>query len=160
MRLLYSFSPHRFPSVIVSRSRSSVLGALLLAALLGLPGVLQAQETTAAIRGKVVDAAGVSVPNAQVEVLDQRTGIIRTFTTAERGVFLATRLPPSPRVRDFANRVVGYYYRIGRYMTFNDARPPFPFADFPEPPEGDGWDASVRQSENLGIARRPRDLDL
>jgi hypothetical protein len=65
---------------------------------------------------------------------------------------LITRLPPSPRVRDFANRVVGYYYRIGRYMTYNDARPPFPFSDFPAPPEGDGWDASVRPSESLGIA--------
>lgn len=73
---------------------------------------------------------------------------------------LLTRQPPSSRVRDFANRVVGYYYRIGRYMTYNDARPPFPFADFPEPPEGDGWDASVRQSESLGIARGPDDPSI
>lgn len=53
-----------------------------------------AQETTATIRGVVVDATGAPVANAVVEVLDQRTSIIRTFTTNADGVFLATRLPP------------------------------------------------------------------
>ncbi|MCG6920390.1 MAG: carboxypeptidase-like regulatory domain-containing protein, partial [Acidobacteria bacterium] len=61
---------------------------------LAVPGVLQAQETTAAIRGKVVDAAGVPVANAQVEILDQRTGIIRTFVSNADGAFLAPRLAP------------------------------------------------------------------
>lgn len=70
---------------------------------------------------------------------------------------LATRQPPRPRVRELANRVVTYYYRIGRYMTYNDARPPFPFSDFPEPVEGDGWDPSVSQAESIGLSRAPRD---
>lgn len=51
---------------------------------------------------------------------------------------LVTREEPSPRVRGFANRAVSYLYRLGRYLTYNDRSPPFPFADFPsevEPPE-------------------------
>ena len=94
MNLLHDFSPRRFWPVMVSRSKSSSVLALALAAVLAMPGVLQAQETTATIRGRVVDASGAPVPNAQVEVLDQRTGIIRTFTTNDSGAFLATRLPP------------------------------------------------------------------
>jgi outer membrane receptor for ferrienterochelin and colicin len=66
----------------------------LLVAVLAVPAALQAQETTATIRGRVVDASGAPVANAKVEVLDQRTGIIRNFTSNQTGTFLATRLPP------------------------------------------------------------------
>jgi hypothetical protein len=45
---------------------------------------------------------------------------------------LITRTPPSDRVRRFANRTVTYFYRIGRYLTYNESAPPFPFSDFPE----------------------------
>jgi len=68
--------------------------ALLLAAVMTLPGLLQAQETTATIRGKVFDANGAIVANALVEVQDLRTSIIRSFSTNNSGTFLATRLPP------------------------------------------------------------------
>jgi hypothetical protein len=50
---------------------------------------------------------------------------------------LATKQAPSLRVREFANRVLAYLYRIGRYLTYNDGGAPFPFRDFPaevEPP--------------------------
>jgi hypothetical protein len=67
---------------------------LLLAAILALPGFLQAQETTSTIRGLVVDASGAPVPGARVEILDQRTGIIRNYTTNQGGAFLATRVAP------------------------------------------------------------------
>jgi hypothetical protein len=43
-----------------------------------------------------------------------------------------TRQPPGEAVRRFANRTISYFYRIGRYLTYNDAQPPFPFAEFPE----------------------------
>jgi outer membrane receptor protein involved in Fe transport len=94
MNLLNLVSPGRFWPVIASRGRPWSALALLLAAVLAMPGVLQAQETTAAIRGLVVDASGAPVPNASVEVLDQRTGIMRSFTTSASGAFLATRLSP------------------------------------------------------------------
>ena len=44
---------------------------------------------------------------------------------------LITRRPPGERVRQFGNRVITYYYRVGRYLTYNEAAPPFPFTDFP-----------------------------
>jgi Domain of unknown function (DUF4389) len=44
---------------------------------------------------------------------------------------LMTRRPPGERVRRFANRTLGYLYRITRFLTYNEPEPPFPFADFP-----------------------------
>jgi hypothetical protein len=40
-------------------------------------------------------------------------------------------------VRQFANRLVAYLYRIARYLTYNEGTAPFPFRDLPpelEPP--------------------------
>jgi hypothetical protein len=45
---------------------------------------------------------------------------------------LITKQPPSVGVRNFANRALAYYYRIGRYLTYNEPRAPFPFAEFPD----------------------------
>lgn len=70
---------------------------------------------------------------------------------------LVTRETPHDGLRDLANRIVSYYYRIGRYLTYNDARPPFPFAPFPDPLEGDGWDPSVSTGESIGLGRRHRE---
>ncbi len=44
---------------------------------------------------------------------------------------LITKQPPGERVKHFANRTLGYLYRIVRYLTYNEPEPPFPFADFP-----------------------------
>ena len=44
---------------------------------------------------------------------------------------LVTQEPPTYRVRRFANRVIGYLYRVLRYLTYNEECPPFPFAEFP-----------------------------
>ena len=51
---------------------------------------------------------------------------------------LVTERPPSGVVRGFANRVLAYFYRIGRYVTYNDPEPPFPFREFPEEVEAVG----------------------
>jgi hypothetical protein len=50
---------------------------------------------------------------------------------------LITKDAPPERVRQFANRAISYFYRVGRYLTYNEADRPFPFNDFPpevEPP--------------------------
>ena len=94
MDSVHAFSLRRFLSVIASRSKSSGVSALLLAAVLAMPGALLGQETTATIRGRVVDANGAPVVDALVEVLDERTGVTRGFSTNDTGTFLATRLPP------------------------------------------------------------------
>lgn len=67
---------------------------------------------------------------------------------------LITKRPPSPRLRDFANRIISYYYRIGRYLTYNESRVPFPFSDFPAALEGDAWNPEERESDSLGLPRR------
>jgi hypothetical protein len=52
---------------------------------------------------------------------------------------LITRRPPGTRVRELANRISTYYYRLLRYLTYNESRVPFPFSDFPEPLEPDAF---------------------
>ena len=67
---------------------------------------------------------------------------------------LVTQQPPSPRVRALANRIIAYYYRILRYLTYNESRVPFPFSDFPDPFEESRWSPT---SETLGLSRSPRE---
>ncbi len=67
---------------------------------------------------------------------------------------LVTKQAPSPRVRELANRIVAYYYRIGRYLTYNESRLPFPFTDFPRALEADAWDPEERESSALGLLER------
>ncbi len=66
-------------------------------------------------------------------------------------IALFTRRPPPPRLRAFANRVVTYSYRIGRYLTYNESRVPFPFSEFPEPIEPEAWRPDETESRALGI---------
>ena len=44
---------------------------------------------------------------------------------------LITQRVPSVRMREFANRVIAYNYRLHRYLTYNEATVPFPFSPFP-----------------------------
>jgi hypothetical protein len=62
-----------------------------------------------------------------------------------------TRQPPNPQVRSFSNRVVSYAYRVYRYLTYNEARAPFPFGDFPEEVEPSAWSNEQTESERLGL---------
>ena len=70
---------------------------------------------------------------------------------------LVTKRAPKPRVRELANRIVAYYYRIGRYLTYNDSRVPFPFTDFPRPVEPPAFDPADRESEAIGLGRWDED---
>ncbi len=73
---------------------------------------------------------------------------------------LITRQPPNDWVRDLANRVIAYYYRIGRYLTYNDSHVPFPFSPFPPALEDDGFDPDVRESDAIGLPRSGSDEEL
>ena len=75
-------------------------------------------------------------------------------------VALVPQRPPSLRVRERANRILSYYYRLGRYLTYNESRVPFPFSDFPEAIEGDAWDPDETESQALGISRRESEPGL
>lgn len=82
-------------------------------------------------------------------VLDSVLGAIVVF---ELLWALFTRRPPRRSVRDLANRIVAYYYRIGRYLSYNDSCLPFPFSEFPEAVEPGDWRADERESEALGLS--------
>jgi hypothetical protein len=66
---------------------------------------------------------------------------------------LITKQPPGVGVRALANRIIAYYYRIGRYLTYNESLVPFPFSDFPEALEESRWTPDPREAESLGLAR-------
>ncbi|NIS68554.1 MAG: DUF4389 domain-containing protein [Proteobacteria bacterium] len=38
---------------------------------------------------------------------------------------------PNLWLRGFANRTIAYFYRMMRYLTYNEERVPFPFSRFP-----------------------------
>lgn len=86
-------------------------------------------------------------------VLETVLGVVVVFQWIAA---LATERPPSPRVRDFANRTITYYYKLGRYLTYNESRVPFPFSDFPDALEEDGWNPDEIESKALGIESRKR----
>ncbi|MBT8100802.1 MAG: carboxypeptidase-like regulatory domain-containing protein, partial [Gammaproteobacteria bacterium] len=67
--------------------------AIAIALLAIVPVAGFAQETTSAIRGKVIDADGSVVAGASVLVLDERTGVARSLTTNNTGSFYAAKLP-------------------------------------------------------------------
>jgi len=75
-------------------------------------------------------------------------------------VALVTQRRPKPQLREFANRILSYYYRIGRYLTYNESRVPFPFSDFPSALEEDAWDPDETESKALGISRRESEPDF
>ncbi len=56
---------------------------------------VRAQEGTSSLRGTVTDPAGAAIPNAQVSIANQETGLNRrTVTTTESGDYVFTSLTP------------------------------------------------------------------
>jgi hypothetical protein len=64
---------------------------------------------------------------------------------------LVTKRAPRPRVRELANRIIAYYYRTLRYLTYNESRVPFPFSDFPRALEPPAFDPTDRESDAIGL---------
>ena len=71
----------------------SMFKLISIAAMLMLPILAQAQDTAAALRGKVLDEAGNELAGANVVVVDLRSGNTRNFQTNESGTFFASKLP-------------------------------------------------------------------
>src|SRR4030042_1499316 len=53
------------------------------------------------------------------------------LTTLFQYVYLLITLQHSEPVRAFANKVIGYGYRVWRFISLNENRRPFPFKEFP-----------------------------
>ncbi|MFK8052507.1 MAG: carboxypeptidase regulatory-like domain-containing protein [Woeseiaceae bacterium] len=79
-------------SIVMRLRYSGLLAASCAAVFMAAPTEVQAQETTAAIRGKVLDTSGSPLAGASIVVTDERTGVKRTFQTNGSGAFFATRL--------------------------------------------------------------------
>ncbi len=73
--------------------KRSMFKLVSLAALLVLPVFAQAQDTAAALRGRVLDASGNDLAGASVVVVDLRSGNTRNFQTNNTGTFFASKLP-------------------------------------------------------------------
>jgi hypothetical protein len=70
-----------------------LIGVLVAFCLVVVPGVVLAQQQ-AAIRGKVVDPAGLPLPGATVTVTEPSTGYTRTVVSAQNGAYEVTNLRP------------------------------------------------------------------
>ncbi len=78
-------------------------------------------------------------------IVETILGLIILFQLAYA---LITKQPPGERVRHFANRTLGYLYRILRYLTYNEIEPPFPFSDFPSEVEPPAPTHEQRETDN------------
>ena len=74
--------------------------------------------------------------------------LLTVLVLFELGFTLVTQQPPGRKIRDFANQVCTYLYRLTRYLTYNEAEPPFPFTDFPEALEAptDDYDDAIGEA--------------
>ncbi len=79
--------------------------AAIASLLITIPVAGFAQETTSAIRGKVLDPTGNPVANAMIVVEDTRSGAERTTTSGSDGTFFATRLLPGGPYKVTVNSV-------------------------------------------------------
>ena len=86
------------------------------------------------------------------EVVQMILGLAVLFSLA---FALVTKRPPSERVRHFTNRTISYLYQVFRYVTYNAAEPPFPFADFPAELEPEPSTQSVSQKSFSGPSDGP-----
>ncbi len=60
------------------------------------------------------------------------TGAIGLIVVFELGFSLITMRPPATRVRNIANSMISYSYRIQRWLAHTESELPFPFSDLPE----------------------------
>jgi hypothetical protein len=54
----------------------------------------QGQSTNGLLTGNVTDSSGASVPGAQVTVTNPATGVARTSTSNENGIYIVPQLTP------------------------------------------------------------------
>jgi outer membrane receptor protein involved in Fe transport len=83
--------------------RQLSVAALAAIVLVAMPVASNAQDTTSAIRGRILDPNGAPVAGASIIVEDTRSGVTRSLTSSDDGLFLATRLLPGGPYRVTVN---------------------------------------------------------
>jgi hypothetical protein len=76
------------------RCRRRLCPCLALGALLCVPGLSAAQSNTAALRGRVLDASRSIVPDVELTIENEATGLARAAHTNEAGEYSFAQLPP------------------------------------------------------------------
>ena len=84
----------RFSRSALATLQQATIAVFAAVMLLALPVAGNAQDTTSAIRGKILDPSGAPVGGALIVVEDMRSGVTRSYTTSDGGIFLASRLLP------------------------------------------------------------------
>ena len=95
------------------------------------------QPVTTVTRGQIAVRLLITVLFLPINGLVNATIVL---TTLFQYVYLLITLQHSEPGRAFANKVIGYGYHVWRFISLNDNRRPFPFAEFPgemETPEGE-----------------------
>src|ERR1700676_1645312 len=72
-----------------------------------------AQQSTAQINGVVRDAAGLSVPGAEIKATQTATGLVRTAVTGQDGAYTLTSLPIGPYLLEFSKNGFTKYIQSG-----------------------------------------------
>ncbi|HMC75331.1 MAG TPA: carboxypeptidase regulatory-like domain-containing protein, partial [Terriglobales bacterium] len=75
-------------------SQTRLFGFTLIATLLLLGTLVQAQVVTVALQGRVFDTTGAAVPGATVTAVDTATGLTRTTNASSMGDYQVQSLPP------------------------------------------------------------------
>jgi hypothetical protein len=86
-----------------------------LVALMMVSGAALAQESTAELRGRVLDAQGGALPGVTITITNQATGVYREIVSNGDGTYFATALAPG--VYSIAAELSGFK----KYMR-NDVR--------------------------------------
>ena len=71
-----------------------VMTLLYLAGFIAISSASAAQESTAELRGRVLDAQGSAVPGVTIVITNQATGVYREIVSNADGTYFATALAP------------------------------------------------------------------
>src|SRR5262245_46469956 len=102
--------PHSVPLKRVATTFSVVILAMTL-----LPPAASAQVAGATLSGTISDASGAVIPGAMVSIRDTATGIIRTVSSDEAGLYTAPNLRPS--TYDVTVSISGFNTRVQSGIT-------------------------------------------
>src|SRR5207245_5515109 len=93
-------------------------GASIVAVLSVIP--VAAQYTTASLSGTIEDPAGAVVPEAEVTVQNEDTGLSRTVTSQQDGTFLFPALPVGHYKLTVSKSGFTTYVQTGIVLTVNE----------------------------------------
>jgi Carboxypeptidase regulatory-like domain len=74
--------------------RPRLVGLLAIACCLGVGPLASGQESTAELRGRVLDAQDAPVPGTTITITNQATGVVRQTVSTDDGSYFITAISP------------------------------------------------------------------